>query len=106
MSLGSIGYIIGGLIDLGWVWLVSIVVGIAGFHYKLNTIDTVFFGGFITEMVVSVYLLGSMIGMSAMFLGVIPDFVIVILAFLTGGGITYITYYVSSTTMVGGKEKD
>jgi hypothetical protein len=106
----SIGYIIGALIALGWVWLVPIAAGIAGFHYKLNAIDTTLIGSVVSVIVFCFYFYGFDIGymletfMSATFLG-IPDPVLAIFTFLIGGGITYITYYVLSA-ISGGKEKD
>jgi len=92
---------------LGWlVWFIPVVLGIAGPYFKLRMGYAVFFGGALMALVSSFDLVGNPVGgiITAIFLG-IPLIIVIVFAFLIGGGITYITYYIS-TKMLGIGEMD
>jgi len=93
--------------SLGWlVWFIPVVLGIAGPYFKLRMGYAVFFGGALMALVSSFDLVGNPVGgiITAIFLG-IPLIIVIVFAFLIGGGITYITYYIS-TKMLGIGEMD
>ena len=118
MSISLISYVIDGLIDVSWVWLAAIIVGMAGHHLKLSAMDTSLIGGIIMAILAEFFfnlstswqqqiMSGSIIVAMLSGLSTSYNFALAVSIFLVGAGISYITYYaLSSTNMPGGKEKD
>ena len=111
MSTSLISYVIYdiyGLMDVGWVWLFSIIVGMAGHHLKLSTTNTALIGGIIMAITADFFFtlapnwqLADML----LFFSTSYNFVLGVSIFLVGAGISYATYY-GLSAMSGGKEKD
>jgi hypothetical protein len=111
MNISLISYVIGGLINVSWVWLAAIIVGMAGHHLKLSAMDTSLIGGIIMVILAEVFFSlapnWQLVRMLLLFFSTSYNFALGISIFLVGAGISYITYYaLSSTNMPGGKEKD
>ena len=87
--------------SLGWlVWFVPVLIGIFGAYFHMRLGYATFFGGAVMAIVSSFNLVSNPVGgvITAIFLG-LPLLLVILFAFLIGGGITYITYYISAKVM-------
>jgi Zn-dependent protease len=87
--------------SIGWlIWFVPVLIGIAGPYFQLRLGYATFFGGAIMAIVSAFNLVSNPIGgvITAIFLG-LPLLFVVIFAFLIGGGLTYVTYYIAAKFM-------